>query len=341
MNRFIRAAGAVMAFCFMLMFSMQSQAASVDKAGAEGRWVNPITDTCWRCIFPLSIGSIQVGKGGNGLSDTNNPSSPIQLCPVGILYRIGLAIGYWEPFAVTDVTRVPGNMVNMGGIQINLGKVGMGKGGQSDQGAEGAGAFYHVHWYKYPLIEWLNIIMSAGCLQGGDMDIAYMSEVDPMWSDSTLSLLINPEAALFGNLIAQSACALDAVSSSVAGYPLAPLFWCAGAQGSMYPFTGFVSNEFSPLEASVLLSERMDAKLHREGIVWDSIGVNTSVCYEYPSPIIPKDRYRYQMVNMIPDAHQCHAFGSTTQLWGSYHNLPTSKKNFGYLIWRKRNCAYL
>jgi hypothetical protein len=36
------------------------------------------------------------------------------------------------------------------------------------------------------------------------MDIAYLSEVDPLWNDSTLSMLINPEAALFGNLMAQA-----------------------------------------------------------------------------------------------------------------------------------------
>jgi hypothetical protein len=44
------------------------------------------------------------------------------------------------------------------------------------------------------------------------MDIAYLSEVDPLWNDSTLSMLINPEAALFGNLIAQGACAADAAA---------------------------------------------------------------------------------------------------------------------------------
>jgi len=324
----------MLAVCFVLI----PKTSFAKGAAAEGRWVNPITDTCWRCMFPMSLGNIKVASGS--LPDTINPASPIQLCPMGVFYRVGLAIGYWEPFAITDVTREPGNMVNMGGISINLGRVGTGTGGQSDRGTEPL-AFYHVHWYKYPLITWLNIILSAGCMQGGDMDIAYMSEVDPMWNDSSLSMMINPEAGLFNNLIAQSACAADAISSSTAHVPLAPLFWCAGAQGSMYPFTGFVSNEFSPLEASVLLSERMAAKLHREGLVWDSIGVNTAVCYEYPSPIIPKDRYRYQMVNMIPDVAQCHPFGETTQIWGTVHTLPTSKKNFGYLIWRKRNCAYI
>lgn len=45
----------------------------------DGRWVNPITDICWKCMFPMSIGSVQVARGD--LPDTPNPSSPIQLCP--------------------------------------------------------------------------------------------------------------------------------------------------------------------------------------------------------------------------------------------------------------------
>ena len=302
----------------------------------DGRWVNPISDVCWKCLFPMTLGSIQLASGPQ--PDTNNPASPIQICPMGILYRIGLAIGFWEPMAMTDVTREPGVMVNMGGFKIDLGRTGTGTAGQSDRPA--AGAFYHVHWYKYPLIFWLNIITSIGCMQTGDMDIAYLSEVDPMWNDSTLSMIINPEAALFGNLIAQAACAADAAASS-AGLPLSPLFWCAGAQGSMYPFTGYTSGEFSPLESSLLVSERMAYKLHREGLVMNSVGADTAVCFEYPSPIIPKERWRYQMVNMYPETGSWHPFGASTQLWGTTHNTPQSKKNFGYLMWRKRNCVFL
>ena len=172
------------------------------------------------------------------------------------------------------------------------------------------------------------------------MDIAYLSEVDPLWNDSTLSMLINPEAALFGNLVAQGACAADAAAAS-AGLPLSPLFWCAGSQGSMYPLTGYTSGEFSPLEASLLVGERMAFKMHREGLVWNSIGADTAVCNQYPSPIIPKERWRYQMVNMYPETNNCHPFGASTQLWGTTHNSPSSKKNFGYLFWRKRNCVFL
>lgn len=319
----------------LTVLAMRPATAAVSNAG-DGRWVNPISDVCWKCLFPMSLGSIQLASGAH--PDTPNPASPIQMCPYGIFYRLGLAIGFWEPLALTDVTREPGVMVNMGGFKINLGRTGAGRGGQSDSPTPGS--FYHVHWYKYPLIYWLNIITSTGCMQTGDMDIAYLSEVDPLWNDSTLAMILNPEVALFNNLLAQGACAADSIAST-AGVPLDALFWCAGAQGSMYPFTGFTSNEFSPLEASLLVSERMAFKLHREGLVMETVGADVAVCYQYPSPIIPKSRWRYQMVNMYPEPNDCHPFGTTTQLWGSVHNSPATKKNFGYLMWRKRNCVYL
>lgn len=302
----------------------------------EGRWVNPISDVCWDCIFPISIGAARVSMGR--YPDPPNPVSPIQICPVGFLWRIGIAIGFWEPFAMTDVSRAPMCMVNMGGFSINTGKVGTGTGGQLELGA--SRGFYHVHWYKYPLIFWLNILTDYACMQGGDMDIGYLSELDPMWNDSNLALMMNPEALLFGNVVAQSSCAVDAVAAGT-HLPLSALYWCAGAHGSMYPFGGHVSNEFNPIMSSILLSERMAFKLHRQGMIVNSVGADGAVCFEYPSAIIPKERYRYQMVNMFPDTLACHPLGASTLRWEFGRNPPNSKKNYGYLLWRKRNCVIL
>ena len=44
-----------------------------------GRFVNPITDVCWECLFPISIGPISIGSV-SGVLDTPNPSSPICFC---------------------------------------------------------------------------------------------------------------------------------------------------------------------------------------------------------------------------------------------------------------------
>ncbi|MBD3702750.1 hypothetical protein IE986_28585 [Klebsiella pneumoniae] len=65
--------------------------------------------------LPLSLGSVQVGKGD--LPDTSNPGSPLQLCPApppifvrpGLGHRVLGADGHdgRQPFA-------PGCMVNLG-----------------------------------------------------------------------------------------------------------------------------------------------------------------------------------------------------------------------------------
>ncbi len=248
------------------------------------------------------------------------------------------AIGYWEPMALTDVTRSPGCMVNLGFSLPAFGKTAQGTAKKDEKQVNGA--FYHVHWYKYPLTYWLNIITSLGCLEGGDLDIAYLSEIDPTWTDSSLTTILNPEAVIFANPIAQGACAADAIASAF-NMPLDVLFWCAGSQGSMYPFNGWVSNESSPLQSSLLVSERMAFKLHRQGMIMETIGKNNAVCNEYPSPILPKERWRYQMVNMYPDSGQCHPFGRSVMRWETGKNPPNTKKNFGYLMWRKRNCVFL
>lgn len=62
----------------LFLFAGHVPAASADSA-CEGRFVNPITDICWSCIFPLSLGSIKVSQGK--VPDTANPSMPIQICP--------------------------------------------------------------------------------------------------------------------------------------------------------------------------------------------------------------------------------------------------------------------
>jgi conjugal transfer pilus assembly protein TraU len=306
-------------------------------AECSGHFINPITDICWSCLFPMSIGGATVMSGSN--PDTENPSSPLQLCPMTVGWRIGLAIGYWEPFATTDVTRAPYCLVNLGGVQLNV--TGSSHDGASESSQSGTeGSFYQVHWYKYPLIMWLNIITSITCMQTGDYDIGYLSELDPSWDDDELGFLLSPEASLFSNPVAQLSCATDAVSSFI-GAAKNQLFWCMGAQGSSYPLTGNISSDYSTLQNSTLLSERMDFKLHREGLVEDSSGENGAVCHEAYTPIMPKNRYRYELMNPVSDSNSCHTFGHTVAIWGLKMLKPNDNGNYGYLIWRKRNCVFL
>lgn len=303
----------------------------------KGHFINPITDICWDCLFPLTIGKSNVVK--SGYPDTANPSSPVCLCPTSTgLPRPGITIGYWEPFAIVDVTRKPYCMVNLG-IELSIKNQGLG--GSQMPDTDGRGAFYYVHWYKYPVIYWLHLLTSVGCVQKEDFDVGYLSELDVTWNDSMLSFVLNPEAALFGSTKARETCALDA-STALGSTAIDSLFWCQGSQGSTYPLTGFVAHQSSPLSAATLLAERTDFKLHRLGQLEDSVGENSpAICQTYKSSILPKSRYRYQLVNTLPDAVSCHPFGQSTITWEAGHTYPSDGDNFGFLLWRKRNCCFL
>ncbi|EAS0426820.1 conjugal transfer protein TraU, partial [Salmonella enterica subsp. enterica serovar Typhimurium] len=45
--------------CVLILLAGHVPTVSAD-AACESRFVNPITDICWSCIFPLSLGSTKV-----------------------------------------------------------------------------------------------------------------------------------------------------------------------------------------------------------------------------------------------------------------------------------------
>lgn len=57
---------------FIILFSLSSSL----QAKCPGRFVNPITDICWKCVFPLTIMGVDVG----GNSNPQTPRTPICIC---------------------------------------------------------------------------------------------------------------------------------------------------------------------------------------------------------------------------------------------------------------------
>ncbi|HUX79817.1 MAG TPA: conjugal transfer pilus assembly protein TraU [Alphaproteobacteria bacterium] len=319
----------------LLILVLSSFSLSDLQAKCVGRFVNPITEICWRCIFPITIAGMTVAKG-EGLRD---PRNFICTCPSPP--RIGFPISFWEPVRLIDVTRTPYCMVNLGGLRIGPahGIRGHGTVGHASKGHMQQ-SFYQVHWYVYPLIYWLELLVDFICLEKAQFDVAYLTELDLLWNDDETSFIINPEAALFGNPIAQAACAADCAAAS-SGFSYDVLFWCGGCQGSLYPFTGTVPAHSGGVQASLLLTQRFIAKLHREGLLWGYAGVK-GLCDKYPMPIIRKSQYKTQMTYPVPATVEgCHPLGRSDLLWSAGRNFPYKGEDFGYLIWRRRSCCLL
>ena len=316
--------------------------ASIEAAGCKGRFINPITDICWKCIFPLRIGSTEVPRANLSRAPDTNQSDrvgPLCYCPTPVP-RVGLTLSFWEPIRLVDVTRTPFCFPSLGGISMNPNISTSGGVVDADESGENV-SLYHVHYYIYPLLYWLNLLLDALCLETDGFDIAYITELDPTWKNDILAAILNPEAVLFANPAAQLACMGDCVASST-GLPLDAMFWCAGCQGSAYPLSGHVQAHASGVQASLLLTERMIFKLHRQGLLFGSIG-EEGLCQKYPMPIWRKSKYRTQMTYPVPsngnEPFPCNPLGRTTTLYESGREIPIIGEDFGWLIFRKRDCC--
>lgn len=327
-----------------LMVAPQARAGS---ATCFGNFANPITDICWACLFPISIGAISFDYGQE---DIENPASPICICPIATppYYRIGLSIGFWEPTRIIETTRTPFCFPALAGYSMGLDY-------ETPEGARdspkpnrptGANVFYQAHYYLNPVLYYLEVLTDDLCLEAGSFDLAYMTEYDPTWHDDVDAAILEPEAALFANLAAVAACAADCVAAS-AGFGLAPMFWCSGCQGGLYPMNGNVAVRAGAVQASALIAHRMLAKLHRQFIAWQHHG-SSALCGAHPAPLMDKRGYKTQILYPIPMTggsdgsgpnRCCQPLGRTTALWGMGREFPIRGEDMAFQVWRKRNCC--
>ena len=180
------------------------------------------------------------------------------------------------------------------------------------------------------------------CLEASTFDVGWISELDPLWQDDSMTFLLNPEAILFGNVITQSACGFDCMKASIST-PTDALFWCSGCQGSMYPLNGRVQAHQTSLQSSLLVTSRMLYKLHRQLMLPITSG-QEALCQPVPAPIIKKSQYRTQMINPLPASDSffgCQQLGKASIIYETGREFPIQGEDFGFMIWRKRNCCLL
>lgn len=317
-------------------------AVEVVKPKCHGAWLNPITEVCWKCLFPLSIAGMRIADPMKDLATEEVIKKPF--CTCSSPPRVGIPIGFWEPARVVDVTRIPFCMVNLGGLHIPFKKEP--KAGPSNKGSGKHAkkkSMYHVHWYIYPLLVWFELVSILLCMQVNGLsevfDLVYVTELDPIWDDDELSIWLNPEAALFSNPIAVAACAADCATSYFS-LPLNGLFWCAGCQGGIYPLNGNIEYHTSGAEISTLLTEKIIFKLHRELLEWCHTG-KKAMCSSYPLPWWKKTQYKLQMTypRVNTGFFACNPIGRGTFIWDQNREFPYKGEDFGYLIWRRRDCC--
>lgn len=302
-------------------------------SAAEGKFLNPFTDVCWECVFPLTVSGVNVTPGHK-----ESKKSKARVCTsAGVPPKVGIPLTFWEPLYLVDVTHHAYQLLGLGGLSIgkesikNRGTVSIVGDGPSKMST------YHVHWYTFPLFSLLKVFTDFVCIEGGDLGLPYLSELDPLWYDDNLALISNPEAALFSSSLAQVSCIADCTAAGL-NKSLDELFWCAGCLGSLYPFTGTVAHHVSPLQASFLLVQRLIAKLHRvyllKGYEDEKFGEAQYL------PILKKSLYKTQLVYPIPQTTgACQVLGKSDLLWGIGKSFPLKGEDFVYLVWAKKQCC--
>lgn len=305
-----------------------------------------ITDVCWDCMFPMKMMGMTMGSGyvPPDAADewwytcTNSLGQP-SLC---------LPVGMWMPSRMVEIVRKPYCSPVLGGSSIQDSVRMLGNRNLVGAGDDVPNVFYHYHYWSFPLAAMMDLMLDEDCMAGGfvDMDLMYLSELDPTWNDDELAFFMNPEVAIFANVAAQAVCPVDCLATSGGGNPIDSMFWCFGCWGGAYPFTGRPTPG-SPPRMAATVSAKAIASLHRRGLAFRTTGED-ALCGGYIYPTIPKSEYRLQQFYPVAEASNdptdndnncCHKIGQSQFTWGEHRNIPAVGEDFLNIVFRWTDCC--
>lgn len=299
-----------------------------------------LTDICWSCLFPIRLMGFTAYAGDNYIPDGVSKQI-FCACPgKDGLPSFGITTGVWLPARLVEVVRKPYCSPILGGTSFND-SVRL-WGGAKETGNDGADkTFYNYHYWAFPLYAILELFIQTNCNAGGlrNLDMMYLSELDPTWNIDELAFFLNPEAVIFSNPLALAACTVDCAKTSVSK-PSTSLWWCAGCWGNLYPFSGNIASDSSAPRDTSLLTARLLASLHRKGLAHKTYGEN-ALCGGQLYPMLPKQQYKLSLLFPVAEAQGrcCHSVGESTFRWGEHRTIPGLGEDYIYLIWRYTDCC--
>jgi conjugal transfer pilus assembly protein TraU len=362
LKRLFREKRVYVLFSLILVLTLITSVCADDPEDPESKckseFPNLVSDICWKCLFPIRIGGKKILDFGSmpdsipsitGNPDDYNPDEYICTCKDSQgRIRFGIYVSFWEPVRVLEVVQNPGCFPFLFGLDmgdsLNI-FGGYGTRGRGGENREEGKAFFNVHYYTFPLLWIMDLLIGADfCTDWvSDIDLFYFTEVDPLWNDDELTVYTHPEAFVFSNPIAQALCSADCLATTV-GFPLNAMFWCAGCWGSLYPYTGNTGVNDSPVRITNLLATRLLVRLARlpvpSAIEYDTSSSGAK-CGGIIRPILKKSQYKFSTIFPIPETKGrcCHGLGESTFTWGEHRNIPAVGEHQTYLMWRKRNCC--
>ena len=322
----------------LLLFTTLSIARTTGCHDAQLLGPKLLTDICWDCLFPIRLGTwplINEGRIPNGAYDGATPFC--ECVNDASLPVYGFISGMWEPSRLVEFQRVPGCASVLGGERFPFDRVFQGHHGEGEHDGSDE-SFMHYHYYAFPLLAMLDLFIKRECSSDGylELDLMYLSEVDPTWNNDELAFFTNPEVAAVANPVAAMACIPDALAST-AKRPVNSLFWCAGTWGTIYPLSGHQTGGGGVIRDSSLLTARVLAALHRRGLARKTMGED-ALCRSEIHPMLPKSQYKFTMLYPVPETSSDHVMGESILRWGLGRTIP-GREDPVYTIWKWNDCC--
>ncbi len=292
-------------------------------------------------VFPIRLGGVKI-INLSGVDDFNSISnSTVCVCnmPPPVFIKVGLPLSMWEAGHLIETVKHPWCSPSVGTqlpVLYNMNALGT----ETDYNSTNSNhAAAQVHVIIYPVWTLIGLFVDVICFQYlKSFDFLYVTEIDPLWQNDMWATLLGPEAILVANPVAQLACSIDAVKANI-NRGLDLLFWCMGSWGSTYPMSENVTST-GYLQANASLAARMIAKLHRELLLWGTIGnpTVTGYCQRYPMPVWRKSQYNLLLLHPIPDSRRM-VIGKAGLLWTAGKNIPFKGDDFVWMLYNKRDCC--
>lgn len=325
-------------------FAGTSTSAATSQNSCKGRFFNPLSDPNWNDLFPITIFGVNI-IGGAQPPIIHEP--PICFCPSDFFGMTlpGIGITYWEPLYVAEVSSSPGCLITVGGVNAFGGGSSSGFGNLfgpkvgSLATDSSTSSHEQVHWYVYPIIGIIDAALTTFCKNSSQgFDLAGMTEIDPLWQNDIWANVFTPESGIFATPPMQAACLVDAVASSIA-FPVDPLFWCAGAWGTVYPMSANPNSVQSDQQANAMTLAKYIAFEARTGMLLTTVGPG-AICSSTYSPIWIKSQFRIDPIYPFPNYSSAIYIGQSQLRWGYIPpaNFPTQQDS-AYLIWNAEQCC--
>ena len=304
-----------------------------------------ISGVCWECVLPIVVSRVVIAGDKDRIPEGSATGAFIGACMcydnLG-LPNFGIRTSLWQPARLIELQRQSGCSGVLGGIRFPFNRLYQGteqKLSQQDQSKNDGKTYRHYHFYSFPLMTMMDMWVPGYCNPGGymDLDIMYLSEIDPTWNNDEIAFFTHPEAALIASPLGAISCIPDAFGANI-GHPLKELYWCAGSWGVLFPTSGNVLSRENIMMTTSLMSARALYALHRRGLEWRSIGDDV-MCGGEMSPYLPKNQYRFQVFHPVSETDDNHVLGEMLYTWALGRTIPAVGEDPLFLIWRWIDCC--